>query len=252
MADVHTIPCGSTLAAEGLRWLAKVKRFADQDDYARTHDGDADLRDQSGRLVLALRRGAVSAAAWELAFGAVCRMARPLDPQRGRKDAAGGQANFLSGTVGRMHGELTSGTSRRAWGSVQMLFQEMNAAFRRGFPDEYASHLAATCGVPGRCRAPFTAFTTFACNRTDTEAGVTSRMAYHRDRGNVPGAYGVLSVAGDYTGGLLVFPRYRVAVNLRPGDVLIADNRELHGNTPIVGTRLSVVAFAHESNIARE
>src|SRR5438477_10745645 len=113
-----------------------------------------------------------------------------------------------------MRGERTCTTlatraDRLAWSSGQMLFQEMDAAFRRECPAEYAAHLAAMCGVPGRCRAPFTAFTSFACNRTDTAAGLPARMAYHRDRGNLPGAYGVLSVAGEFSGGLLVFPRYR-------------------------------------------
>jgi hypothetical protein len=74
-------------------------------------------------------------------------------------------------------------------------------------------------------------------------------MGYHHDDGNIPGALGVLTVAGEFTGGLLVFPKFRVAVNLRPGDVLIADNRELHGNTPITGNRLSIVCYAHSSNV---
>jgi hypothetical protein len=230
----------------------KVKRFADHEDYNRTLDGDADLHDHSGRLVLALRRGAVSAAAWELALESVCRAARPGDPGRGRKVAAGGQPNFLSGAVGCMHGGLTSGTrgtraDLRGWHSMRMLLQEMNTVFRREYPVEYAAHCEAVRGI--RALVPHTAFSTVQCNRTDTEAGVTARMAYHPDGHNVTGAYGVMSVWGRFTGGLLVFPRFRVAVDLHPGDVLIADNTELHGNTRIVGTRLSVVAYAHASNI---
>jgi hypothetical protein len=49
-----------------------------------------------------------------------------------------------------------------------------------------------------------------------------------------------------------VFPQQRVAVDLDNNDCLICDNRQAHGNTPIVGEpgaeRLSVVAFSHASN----
>jgi hypothetical protein len=62
--------------------------------------------------------------------------------------------------------------------------------------------------------------------------------------------FGVLTVlhAGTYTGGHLVFPKYRVAVDLRTGGVLLADVHEAHGNTPLIGTpgsfvRLSLVCY---------
>jgi hypothetical protein len=59
--------------------------------------------------------------------------------------------------------------------------------------------------------------------------------------------------SGDYSGGLLVFPRYRAAVDLHNGDVLICDNLETHGNTGIVSDdfeRLSIVAYFNESNLS--
>jgi hypothetical protein len=98
------------------------------------------------------------------------------------------------------------------------------------------------------CVVPGTSFTTVTANRDPT--GV------HRDSGNLPGALGALTVirAGPYTGGLFVYPEYRLAFDLRTGDVLIADQSEAHGNTVIVGVegeyeRVSVVCYVHASNV---
>ena len=51
-----------------------------------------------------------------------------------------------------------------------------------------------------------------------------------------------------------MFPKYRIAVDLRGRDVLIADNTEAHGNTAIVGVsgpfeRVSVITYFHEKNL---
>jgi hypothetical protein len=54
-----------------------------------------------------------------------------------------------------------------------------------------------------------------------------------------------ITTFGDFIGGALCFPRLRVAFDIQPGDVLIADtNHEQHGNVaPMAGTRISVVAY---------
>jgi hypothetical protein len=62
----------------------------------------------------------------------------------------------------------------------------------------------------------------------------------------------VLSNGGNYTGGYLIAPEYRVAVNVRPGDLLLINNHEvMHGNTPIVlgddqAERISLVCYFRE------
>lgn len=224
----------------------------DEGHFTRLIAADEDVYDPYGRLVLSLRRRAVAFETWHDAAGAVERCAARLDPGRGRKHAVAGQPNFRSGTVGFMRCTLTA-RARRApddWQALRWLVDEMAGVFRRTHPHEYAAHLADVGGVPDGCRIGGTPFTTVACNRTDTRAGLTARMGCHRDGGNIRGAYGLLSVHGSFTGGLLVFPKYRLAVDLRSRDLLIADNTELHGNTAITGRRLSVVAFAHDTNVA--
>jgi hypothetical protein len=61
-------------------------------------------------------------------------------------------------------------------------------------------------------------------------------------------ALACLMTFGHFSGGYLCLPRLRVAFNLRPGDVLLADNNEeQHGNIgPLVGERISLVAYLRD------
>jgi len=65
----------------------------------------------------------------------------------------------------------------------------------------------------------------------------------HADGGNKSMA--CLAAFGEFSGSYLCLPRFRVAFDLRPGDLLIADtNHEQHGSiSPRTGTRYSVVAY---------
>jgi hypothetical protein len=122
-------------------------------------------------------------------------------------------------------------------------------------PSSEHPHAKPARRTPVEALIPGTVFTSAQVNRHAPEAGAYARMGVHRDAGNLPAAYGVIVVIrdGPYTGGELVFPQYQVAVDLANKDCLICDNREAHGNTPIVGEpgafeRLSVVGFFHASN----
>ena len=62
----------------------------------------------------------------------------------------------------------------------------------------------------------------------------------------------VLSEGGNYTGGKLILPEYRVAVNVRPGDLLLINNHfGIHGNDEIIvgddkSDRYSLVCYFRE------
>ena len=76
------------------------------------------------------------------------------------------------------------------------------------------------------------------------------RTAYHLDRGNLKGVMTALMPMGNFSGGELVFPRWRLSVGFRPGDLLFFNSAEiLHGNLPFQGERLSA-AFYCERRIA--
>jgi hypothetical protein len=82
----------------------------------------------------------------------------------------------------------------------------------------------------------------------------TFRTAAHYDAGDFTEGLSnllVLSNDGKFTGGYLIAPEYRIAVNVRPGDLLLINNHEvMHGNTPIVceegSERISLVVYFRE------
>lgn len=81
-----------------------------------------------------------------------------------------------------------------------------------------------------------TTFTTITVNTTSKDRN--ARMACHRDAGSLNEGFSNLTVISDgkkgWKGGYLVCPEVRVAINVRPGDLLLIDNmRIIHGNTPI-------------------
>jgi len=75
----------------------------------------------------------------------------------------------------------------------------------------------------------------------------------HSDGHNVPATLSCLTTAGAFSGGALGFPRLGVSFDIQPRDLLIADtNEEYHGTVGgIFGNRYSVVAYLHESLLAK-
>jgi hypothetical protein len=57
--------------------------------------------------------------------------------------------------------------------------------------------------------------------------------ACHRDKLDIPEGFGVMATLGRFSGAEFCMPRFRVAVDYRPGDVLLANVHELHGNFPL-------------------
>lgn len=80
------------------------------------------------------------------------------------------------------------------------------------------------------------------------------RTAAHRDAGDFKEGFGNLTVTSngvDWDGCYLVFPEYRAAVNVRPGDLLLAELHSIHGNTQISSPnndheRISIVCYMRE------
>lgn len=73
-----------------------------------------------------------------------------------------------------------------------------------------------------------TPFTTITCNNK-------WRTAAHVDSGDLKQGFGVMCCLGDFESCDLVFPRYKLAVRYREGDILLADvANQVHGNTPLL------------------
>lgn len=122
----------------------------------------------------------------------------------------------------------------------------VDRVFAAEVPNRYAAQKAMIDRTHPDFRISGTVFTTVTVNRN-------WRTAVHKDAGDLREGFGVLSVlqAGSYSGGLLVLPKFRVAVDIRSTDVLLVDVHQWHGNTPIVGEsrryeRISCVFYYRE------
>ena len=125
--------------------------------------------------------------------------------------------------------------------------QSLSRGFKELMPWRYNNQMEAAKKVDPAFLVPGTPFTTVTVNKT-------FRTAAHYDAGDLnSGLSNLLTLSNDgkYTGGYLIAPEYRVAVNPRPGDLLLINNHEvMHGNTPIVceegSERISLVVYFRE------
>lgn len=125
--------------------------------------------------------------------------------------------------------------------------QSLARGFKELLPWRYGNQVQAASKLDKRYLVPETPFTTITVNKT-------FRTAAHRDAGDLDSGLSnllVLSNDGRFTGGYLIFPEIRMAVNVRPGDLLLVNNHEIiHGNTPIVceegSERISLVVYFRE------
>lgn len=123
---------------------------------------------------------------------------------------------------------MTEWTGRNLpeWQSLAPLFRVIARHLEERVTERYnvqmdmARKTDAGWVVPG---TPFTSITVNNSYPTGT----------HRDDGDLEEGFSTIAVIrrGDYEGGKLVFPQYRVAVDLQDGDLLLMDAHQWHGNT---------------------
>lgn len=128
------------------------------------------------------------------------------------------------------------------------------AGFSAEFPDHWAravpffeaigdlllAHMPVQADLMHRWCERHAVKSVFTIGRTclsTVAVNVDYQSRFHLDRGDMRRGYSTLTaigVGGGYAGGLLVLPRYRVAVDVREGDVLFNQSHvDLHGNTAI-------------------
>ena len=143
-----------------------------------------------------------------------------------------------------------TGYTRNNFDKFKMSFpflKSLAKGFKEMMPKRYANQMAASKKIDPEFLVPGTPFTTITVNKT-------FRTAAHYDAGDFTEGLSnllVLSNDGKFTGGYLIAPEYRIAVNVRPGDLLLINNHEvMHGNTPIVceegSERISLVVYFRE------
>lgn len=99
--------------------------------------------------------------------------------------------------------------------SVLPLIHAVDDVFREELPKRYEAQRAIVEQTSPDWIIKGTNFTTVTVNEN-------WQTAVHKDKGDSSEGFGVMSVieAGEYSGGYLVFPKYRIAVDMRTRDVV--------------------------------
>jgi hypothetical protein len=148
------------------------------------------------------------------------------------------------------YGRATSYTAREPakFAMSYPFLQSLAKGFSDLLPWRYNNQMEAANKLDPAFLVPKTPFTTVTVNKS-------FRTACHFDAGDYTAGLSnllTLSNNGNYKGCYLVAPEYRVAVNPRPGDLLLINNHEvMHGNTQIellddVAERISLVVYFRE------
>lgn len=171
-------------------------------------------------------------------------------------------AGAIDPTGQQRYCRLTSWTGQNLpkWELLHPLLQEIDDRFSRHVPERYVAQMREANRTDPAWRIPGTAFTTITVNNS-YPTGV------HKDANDLAAGFSTIACyrKGVYEGGRLVFPQYRLAVDLRHNDLLLMDAHEYHGNTALMcicGTamnglcdrcgaeRISVVSYFREKLVA--
>lgn len=147
---------------------------------------------------------------------------------------------------------LTAFTSQNLekWQELYPLLRKIASLFEENVPDRYARQMQEAIRTRREWTVPGTPFTTVTVNNT-YPTGV------HTDKGDLEAGFSTLAVLrrGDYQGGHLCFPEYRIAVDMQDGDLLLMDAHQWHGNLPLElnsdnAERISVVSYFRTEMVA--
>jgi hypothetical protein len=116
--------------------------------------------------------------------------------------------------------------NRGLYKAIGPLIRNVDEIYRAFLPERHAEQMAYVETIAPEWRIPGTAFTTlYALKNAPT--------ATHVDNFDYPNGFGCMASFGSFRGGWLCFPRYRVAVDYQPGDLVLADVHQVHANFPI-------------------
>jgi hypothetical protein len=156
-----------------------------------------------------------------------------------------GAKNGIMGFFDKPQCRLTD-FSARDWEQFQEtwpLIRRVNEIYRIYHPERFANQAEAVSDVDEKYIIPGTVFSTITVN-------LNFLTACHLDEGDFERGFGALTMLsqGEFWGGELAFPRYRVAVDYRMGDALLCDVHQVHANLPIRGfegeyARLALVCY---------
>lgn len=241
----RTITCNAICTTKEL--AKKAGEYFDIDDtyqILRPIDGNIEVRVEHERLLLKVVRNAIPLDICETARKCFECAANVQTTNRGHSAgsiARNEQGRFErslpaeSGIVGYIDSRIHS-VPCRATAFTQKHMQEfkeglpfiraIDKCFSEAVPDSHTVQLAEASRC-GEYHIDGTAFTTVTVNRN-------WRTALHVDSGDFRKGFGNLVVYSDgIQGGYLMFPRYKIAVEMSTGDFMAMDVHEWHCNSQI-------------------
>ena len=227
-------------------WLSRqTGRLLDDRHYDRVlGDESVIVLKPSGQLLFALLKKWLPLDYVEYARRALWKVGSKHSEHRG----------FYLGIFGYFNGRQTEFTRKHRddWGRCLPLVRSCDAAYRLEFPAIYERQVRfGEQRIAPDLFIARTIFTTGTANRWD--ATHNARSPVHDDRGDI--GFGLITAitSGSYTGGYFCFPRRRLAVDLRIGDLVLFAPDELHGNTLIDGRpgweRVAVILYTSATNV---
>lgn len=159
------------------------------------------------------------------------RVVKANHPNLVKDDSTNGIIGHMEGTARFPYCRQTAFTYSEIahWEWVIEYLKFCADTWKEYIPDRYQAQLEMAQKTHPAYVVPGTPFTTVTVNRN-----WSTRV--HTDKGDYAHGNGVMGVLGNqnWDGCHFVYPRWRIAVNLKPGDLILNDVHEFHGNTPIV------------------
>ncbi len=249
-------------------------RFAEPSDYDLLINESADILKPDGTPLLMFRKGILGTKECRTAYANLIGAAAPSSNRgmaggaiddstreyRIRQDGTRSKTNHAKNTVNSgIVGSFDRGprfpycrqtaytiANRDKFEKALPFIRHVDREFKNLCPLRYANQMEMVLKTHPDFRILGTSFTTITVNKN-------FRTAIHKDQGDYEGGFGVMAVleAGRYDGAYLVFPAFRVAVDMRTTDLILADVHEYHGNTELIGTpgryvRMSLVFYYRE------
>lgn len=122
-----------------------------------------------------------------------------------------------------------TGQNLPSWKTLHPVLRAVAEELKRYVPDRYQAQADYAAQANPAWVVPGTPFTTITVNNS-YPTGV------HCDKGDLDEGFSTIACIrrGSYSGGQLVFPEYRVAVDMQDGDLLLMDAHDWHGNVMLV------------------
>lgn len=223
---------------------SKVGKVLTEEDFNLTPTRDCRILKPNGQPLCIYRRGIIPPALRESTWPILHELKDAHTTNRGlasgtprvrgpgTRSYAMGVPSALVGafeaTGPKQYCRLTAWTGRETekFKILWPLLQFIGGRMLVDAPDRYQAQMDEITKTHPDWVIPGTPFSTVTVNNT-YPTGV------HKDAGDLDSGISTLTVLrrGDFSGGVLVFPEYRVGVDLQDGDLILCDAHSWHGNT---------------------